>query len=130
MKLPAERRFWRIQTAGVALSRSHRSTIGSEEDDLGQEEGTSATASFAALREWAQGGFANWIGAVEIVQFWGLRLGRGQDGEPVVVPVKEVARYQITGGRNFGTRISDQLKRARTVRDLRALRVPRLPVGS
>lgn len=119
-----DKSYWRIQQAGQQLSRSHRSTIGHEEDNLGFERATSATASFSALAQWAQGGHGNWLGPVDIVQFRGSCVGRGSDGEPVVVPIKEVARYRIVGGREEGQRVSDQLRGARAIGDVPAQRVP------
>lgn len=117
------RTYWRIQQAGQALSRSHRSTIGFEEDDLGSERATSATESFSDLVAWARGGHANWIGPVDIICFIGEFVGRGSDGEPVVVPLREKARWRIVGGSAPGWLVSEQLRGARTISDVVAEKV-------
>lgn len=87
--------FWRIQDAGFPLSQSHRSETYSEDDDDDGEkhEGTSAVRTVAKLAS-AQ---ANLMGdgrPVEIVRFEGEEVGTGWDGEPVVIPTRELLRLR------------------------------------
>lgn len=83
--------FYRIQHAGYPLSVSWRSGI---QDGSGTEDGTSAMSSLGALLSAdRKGGFDSPRGDVEIVKFTGRLLGMGADGEPVVEPEKEMARW-------------------------------------
>lgn len=92
-------KFWRIQQADDPLSPEWRSQIGSEDEDLGYEDGTSCCDSFQSLQKWAQEGHADWLGRVAIIVFEGTLVGRGMDGEPVVRPMRELRRWVFVGGK-------------------------------
>lgn len=82
----------------MSLSRAHRSQIGLEEDALGHEIATSVERTYGALVRYAQGGHLNWIGPVDVIKMRAEPAGRGVDGEPIVRPIAEIARYRIIGG--------------------------------
>jgi len=95
----ADRRtYWRIQDAGLPLSRSHRSRTWSlDDDDEGEEHaGTSVVLGVHRLP------IANpslHAGAVEIVELEGDEAGSGWDGEPVVIPTRELRRFRLSAER-------------------------------
>ena len=100
--------FWRVQHAGDHVSADHRSQIGSEDDELGYESGTSSTFTLKRLKKWARGGHANYIGDLVIVEFEGNLIGHGTDGEPVVRPSREVRRIPFTSTAKRPTSIAIQ----------------------
>lgn len=92
------RTYWRIQDAGLALSRSHRSRTWSldedDEDDEGEEhDGTSVVLGCHRLPS-AQPSLH--VGDVEIIELDGDETGQGWDGEPVVVPTRELRRFRLS----------------------------------
>lgn len=90
-----EETYWRIQDAGHPLSRWHRSCTWSEDDeDEGEvHEGTSVVEGCHRLHH-AQPNLH--VGDVEIVELEGDEVGAGWDGEPCVIPTRELRRLRIT----------------------------------
>lgn len=80
--------YWRLDDAGCELSASWRSADINDPDY--QEEGTSSYGSLSDLLE--EGGYAR--GHVTIVAFHAELLATGLDGEPVVRPTVEAARWE------------------------------------
>lgn len=80
--------YWRIDHQGWPLSRSFRSADINDDDVL--EQGTSCCESLQDLLR--HGGYAR--GPVTIVAFRGQLVATGGDGEPVVIPSEEVARWE------------------------------------
>jgi hypothetical protein len=88
--------YWRVQDKGFPLSKKHKSTTWGEDDvDPLVHPGTSAVPEIGQLGKVGPnlrfGGGAG--GDVEIVKFTGRQVGKGWDGEPIVIPVKELGRY-------------------------------------
>jgi len=84
--------YWRIDHAGWELSRSHRSEI---LDGSGREEGTSCCYSLTDLAAYVRSGAYSAVacGSVDITELEGEYVGDGCDGEPTVLPTREVARW-------------------------------------
>jgi len=88
--------FWRIQDAGLQLSRSHRSRTWNvnDDDDEGEEHaGTSVVRGCGSLPS-AQASVH--MGAVDIVELEGEEIELGWDGEPVVLPTRELRRFRLS----------------------------------
>ena len=87
-----ESTFWRLQDAGWPLSTGHRSTTWGAED--GHEEiGHAGTSAVRKLSELGSAQACIGMGDVEVVKFVGREVGIGFDGEPVVIPEKELLRF-------------------------------------
>jgi len=109
--------YWRIQHMSDPISADWRSQIGSDDDELGTEDGTSCCDSFRALQRWAVGGHADWIGDLAIVEFEGELIGHGADQECIVRPSAELRRIPLTGGTALHERVSQSIQRLVVARD-------------
>ena len=87
--------YYRIQYARDPLSADWKSKNIQDEDK--EEKGTSAVHSLPQLVSWARQFGVAPSGKVEIIAFRGERVGTGDDGEPVVIPEQELARYGHDG---------------------------------
>lgn len=104
--------YWRLQDAGYALSQSHQSSAWGEDGGEAHE----ATSCVASIDRLYGCGALLGDGAIEIVAFSGVEIGKGADREPIVVPLDEVRRLRLDGPRS-GHGIP---ARASTVEDLLA----------
>jgi hypothetical protein len=90
--------YWRIQDPGLHLSKSHRSATHSlDDDDPGEiHAGTSVTRSISELGRMGPNlhGFPG--SEVDLIELEGDEVGRGWDGEPVVIPTRELKRFRTT----------------------------------
>lgn len=99
--------YWRLDHAGWDLDPEHRSAI---QDGSGTEEGTSAWGSLGRLLKEESSGLADYArGRVWVTAFTGNRVATGQDGEPVVIPERPIARWEHSDW-NGTTRTLRQLR--------------------
>jgi hypothetical protein len=86
--------FWRLQNADLPLDVNHRSETFSEDDlPVIRHKGSSAVGSLKDLPK-AQANL-NRAKPIEAIEFSGEEVERGWDGEPVVIPGRELRRLRL-----------------------------------
>lgn len=83
--------YWRVQGPLDRLSRSFRSRVHSTGVE---EDGTSCCYTLADVFRWAHSYPVAPFGEIELIQFEGDEVSVGCDGEPVVIPTRELARWE------------------------------------
>ncbi len=85
--------YWRLQHPNFALNPDFKSSNQNNPDQ--QEKGLSVWESLQELMENQSGGLADYArGEVEVVAMFGEPVGVGLDGEPVIIPTAEAARFR------------------------------------
>lgn len=86
--------FWRLQAPGFKITKSFKSRC---QNTGKKEKGLSCWSSLEELIINMTGGRADYVrGNVELVVLDGEIVDYGFDGEPVVKPLKEIARFSHT----------------------------------
>lgn len=84
--------FWRLQHPNWSLNPDFKSS--NQNDSSQEEDGLSVWSSLPELLENQSGGLADYArGKVEIIAIHGKKVGTGIDGEPVIKPTAEAARF-------------------------------------